>query len=149
MGDLCYMTVTCRRQDQKRFEALGFHVEYVEDNETQTGETIALVDEEANYGHCGNLPTDIPWTGEHAEGGDYGPAVLACDGKEICEAEAGHGGGFVVALRRVLVKPPDEFAIVRPIEVERSSLRAIEEYLACLERAEKLLNEPVSVPSVV
>jgi hypothetical protein len=76
MGDRCHMTIFCRPQDTAHFEELGFTAQ------TERG-TIEMIDPEANYAHYGNLPTDIPWTGSHHEGGDYGPAELHCLGDGI------------------------------------------------------------------
>jgi hypothetical protein len=89
MGDRCYMKLTCRLQDVPRFEPLGFDPE---DDTPTDGRTIELCDPEANYAHSGDLPTDIPWTAYHYEGGDYGSFELVCcgDGK-IHEWATGHG----------------------------------------------------------
>ena len=89
------MELRCRRQDQERFEALGFTAQDW-DKPASNSATIQMVDEEANYAHSGDLPTDIPYHGVHGAGYDYGSGAYACDGKELAEVERGHGGGFVV-----------------------------------------------------
>jgi hypothetical protein len=80
MGDRCHMTIFCRPQDTARFEELGFTAQT---DEPDDDGTVEMLDEEANYAHHGVLPTDIPWTGSHNEGGDYGPAELHCLGDGI------------------------------------------------------------------
>lgn len=93
MGDRCYMEITCHKQDQERFTALGF---VAQDWKQDNSALVVVVDEQANYGHCGDLPTDLPYHGFSGSGGDYGEAVFACDGTRYAEVETGHGGGFVV-----------------------------------------------------
>ncbi len=97
MGDRCYMTVSCRRQDVPRFEELGFEVFGVPTESPDAPDAlIELVDEQANYAHSGSLPTDIPWVGRNAEGGDYGPCDHACDGQVYREMASGSNGGYVI-----------------------------------------------------
>lgn len=94
MGDRCHMTVYCRPQDVPRFEELGFtaQIDPIPPDATE----VEMIDEEANYAHFGDLPTDIPYHGWHHEGGDYGPAEFACDGTTYAEWETGHGiSGYV------------------------------------------------------
>jgi hypothetical protein len=81
MGDRCHMTIYCRPQDTARFEELGFTTQIFET--AFNDGTVEMLDEEANYAHSGVLPTDIPWTGSHHEGSDYGPAELHCLGDGI------------------------------------------------------------------
>jgi hypothetical protein len=93
MGDRCYMSVTCRRQDRDRFEELGFHLEFESSPESPV---IEMVDEEANYAHANDMPADIPYYGYNSAGGHYGDGQIVCDGKEYDEMETGRDGGFVV-----------------------------------------------------
>jgi len=93
MGDCCYMSVTCRRQDKARFEALGFRTEFEEDKNTPV---IEMVDEEANYGHCDELPTNIPYYGSYGPGSNYGPGSVVCDGRDYEDVPAS-SDGFVLA----------------------------------------------------
>ena len=93
MSDRCYMEITCRPQDQERFEALGF---VAQDWKQESPALVILVDEEADYAHSGNLPPDVPYHGFNGPGGNYGQGALACDGKTYAEVETGHGSGFVV-----------------------------------------------------
>jgi hypothetical protein len=93
MEDRCYMSVTCRRQDKERFEAVGFHLDFESSPESLV---IEMVDEEANYAHSSEMPTDIPYYGFNGAGSNYGDGKIACDGKKCAEVETGHGGGFVI-----------------------------------------------------
>lgn len=77
MGDRCHMTIYCRPQDTARFEDLGFTAQ----DTPESDGTIEMIDPEANYAHYGNLPDDIPWTGHHHKGVEYGPAELHCPGE--------------------------------------------------------------------
>ncbi len=92
MGDRCYMSVTCRRQDQARFEVLGFQIEFADD---KNAPVIEMIDEEANYGHCDEMPTDIPYYGAYAAGSNYGPGSVVCDGQDYAEVSAS-ADGFVL-----------------------------------------------------
>lgn len=102
MGDRCYMQVTCRRQDQSTFEALGFHLDF---EEAPDCPIVELIDEEANYAHHGDLPTKVPFLASHGPGGNYGDGKIACDGRRYAEVEAGHDGGFVVWWTQVTNRP--------------------------------------------
>jgi hypothetical protein len=93
MGDLCYMSVTCRRSDQARFEKLGFGIEYGDDDNSPV---ITLIDEEANYAHNDKMPADIPFTAFNGAGCDYGEAKLVCDGKETVEVPVNHHHCFCI-----------------------------------------------------
>ena len=105
MGDRCYMQVTCRRQDESTFEALGFHLEFEQSPDCPI---IEMVDEEANYAHNGDLPTDVPFLASHGPGGNYGDGKIACDGNHYAEVEAGHDGGFVVRFDDTTNQPTQE-----------------------------------------
>ena len=83
MSDCCYMSVTCRKQDAKRFEDIGF--EEIDEEETPKGILVEMEDEQANAAHYGKLPIDIPYYGFSGSGGDYGPSLFACDGKKYIE----------------------------------------------------------------
>lgn len=126
MGDRCYMTITCRRQDAPRFEELGFCIQ----EDGPTGHTCEMVDEEANYAHSGDLPTDIPYYGENGVGGNYGAGVVACDGTRYAEKDCGHDGdgSFVVEW---------DFKKNRPTA---SSLAHIRHYISVKRAAENLLS---------
>ena len=92
MGDRCYMSVTCRRQDKERFEELGFHLEFDED---PSAPVIEMIDEEANYGHVGNMPDNIPFIAWLGGGGNYGDGKIVCDGCEYMYLAANNDGFMV------------------------------------------------------
>ena len=114
MGDRCYMQVTCRRQDIPEFEALGFHLEF---EQSPNSPIVELIDEEANYAHADQLPTDIPFTAWHGAGGNYGDGKIACDGNHYAEVSANHDG-FVVRWDQTTNQPTQE------------SIAGIRDYLA-------------------
>jgi len=120
MGDRCYMEVTCRREDVARFEELGFSIQKW-DNPQPEAPVVTMVDEEANYAHYGEMPTNVPYFGHNTAGGEYGDAVFACDGRRYAEVESGHSGGFVIAWNEVRNRPqPDSLrAIRRYLRIER------------------------------
>ena len=93
MGDRCYMSVTCRRQDRARFEELGFDLECESSPESLV---IEMADEEANYAHTDEMPTNIPYYGINGAGSNYAAGDSACDGKEYAEVETGQSSGFMV-----------------------------------------------------
>lgn len=128
------MEITCRRQDQGRFEALGFTAQEW-NNPASDSVTTVMVDEEANYAHCGDMPTDIPYHGIHGAGGDYGSGACVCDGHDYAEVERGHAGGFVVNW--------DE-ATKRPLT---RSLRAVRRYLTVRDTVLELFKATPSTPS--
>jgi hypothetical protein len=111
MGDRCHMTIYCRPQDTARFEELGFTAQ-IPETAFNDG-TIEMLDEEANYAHHGSLPTDIPWTGSHHEGGDYGPAELHCLGDGIVhEWETDHSGGSGYVFPNPITQSTDFIAAI-------------------------------------
>jgi len=126
MGDRCYMSVTCRRQDKETFEALGFHLEFETSPESPV---IEMVDEEANYAHSGEMPANIPYYGSHGSGDNYAAGDLACDGKKYAEVETGHGSGFMVGWDHQKSKPTPQ------------SLKNIRQFIRIQQRAQKILNK--------
>lgn len=132
MGDRCYMTVRCRKVDAHIFEELGFR----DDSDTQgrINETgiVVLVDEQANYAHSGDLPTNIPWTGRSEAGGSYGAVEWACDGNALKETPSGHDGGFVVEWDAIENNPRqhDIDEIRAFIAVEKTALKMFAEQQA-------------------
>lgn len=122
MGDRCYMHVTCRRQDRQKFEALGFELEFELSFECSI---IEIADEEANYAHSGELPTDIPFLAWHGAGSNYGDGRMACDGKNRAEV-SGNEDGFVVKWDSKKGKPTSQ------------SLRRIRRYLAVHDRVRRM-----------
>ena len=118
------MSVTCRREDKARFEELGFRIESDEGEKL----VIELIDEQANYGHSGKLPTDIPYTGWYGAGDNYGPGQAACDGREFVEVSA-TTDGFVVAWDYGKMEP-------RPESIEQ-----IRRYLKIEEQVKELFDD--------
>ena len=117
MGDRCYMSVTCRRQDKARFEELGFQIEF---DANKNCPVVEMIDEEANYGHCDEMPTDIPYYGSYGAGSNYGPGNVVCDGRDYEEVPASTDG-FVLAwnYRFGLPKFKSILRIRRYLKVER------------------------------
>ena len=140
MSDRCYMEITCRKQDVARFEKLGFKILdngnlegcVLADlglgtlNEDKDSGLVSMHDEQANYGHSGQLPTDIPYIGGHGPGGEYGPCRFACDGRKYMEVEASQDGEPVAR-------------VSAGGKVDRRKLKQVEAYQACLKRAKKAL----------
>lgn len=126
MGDRCYMQVTCRRQDQSLFEALGFHLDF---EQAPDSPIIEMIDEEANYAHNGDLPTKVPFLASHGPGGNYGDGKIACDGKHYAEVEAGHAGGFVLWWTKTTNRPTTE------------SVKSVQRYLAVHRHVERLFHQ--------
>ena len=124
MGDRCYMEITCRCEDQKRFEALGF---VAQDWNQTSPEQVVMTDEQANYAHYGKLPTDIPYHGHNTAGSEYGPGVVACDGRTFAEAQTGHSGGFVIDVNDRTQRP------------SRRSLKSLRAYLQMRQRVRRAL----------
>ena len=125
MGDSCYMSVTCRRQDKERFEKLGFKTEYGEEKNTAV---IEMIDEEANYAHHDEMPADIPYTALHNAGCNYGAGSIACDGKHYVEIAA-TSDGFVVDWDYRKMKP------------RHQSLKNIRQFIRIERRAGKILKK--------
>lgn len=124
------MSVTCRRQDKARFEELGFLLEFESSPESPV---IEMVDEEANYAHANDMPTDIPYYGSNGAGDNYSAGDYACDGREYGEVETGQGSGFVVAWDYTTRQPTPQ------------SLKNIREFIGIHQRAQqiiKALREP-------
>jgi hypothetical protein len=122
MGDRCYMSVTCRREDQQQFEDLGFHLEFESSPESLV---IEMVDEEANHAHFDEMPTDIPYIGWNGSAGNYGDGKIACDGKQLAEVSA-NNDGFAVKWDYKKSAPT------------RQSLKKIREFIKVHSRAEKI-----------
>lgn len=124
MSDRCYMQVTCRRQDRRRFEALGLHPEFTD---TPTaGPTIELIDAGADYGHANRLPTDVPFLASHDATASFGARRIACDGRRTAEVPA-TSEGFVVEWDALKRRPAN------------ASVARIRRYFALLQRAQQRL----------
>ncbi len=103
------MTVWCRPGDAPLFEKLGFELLETAGD----GSHLTLVDEQADYAHCGKLPLHVPWVAVHGSGDDYGPGKLCCSGDGIeWEIETGYNNDGIVLpwcdTREQLLKAADE-----------------------------------------
>jgi hypothetical protein len=116
------MSATCRRQNQAQFEALGFRLEFEQSPDCPI---LEMVDDEANYAHSGDMPTDIPYLAWHGAGCNYGDGKIACDGVEFAEVGA-NNDGFVVGWDQHTNRP------------SRSSIESVRHYLAVHHRVQKL-----------
>ncbi len=116
------MKLTCRRQDVKRFEEIGF----VEQEENTDG-TVEMVDEEVNYAHNGEMPTDIPYHGNHTAGCAYPSEVYACDGKEYIEVSSNNENEAVVS-----------YTETGPSAIQ---VKEVKRYFEILDRARQLLSK--------
>jgi hypothetical protein len=125
MGDRCYMSVTCRRQDRDRFEKLGFVLEFEQSPDSLV---IEMADQEANYALAGQLPTNIPYTAWNGAGSNYGDGKMACDGKQYAEVSA-HQDGFVLDW---------DYEKMRP---EPKSVQRVRHYIAIYQRAGQILSK--------
>lgn len=81
MGDRCYMKLICEKVHAPLFEDLGFVEEGDHDGR---GGLVEMVDEQANYAHYEELPTNVPYFGFHGSGCEYGDMAFACDGRTLC-----------------------------------------------------------------
>jgi hypothetical protein len=124
MGDRCYMSVTCRRLDREKFEHLGFDLLFESSPESPV---IEMVDEQANYAHANDLPTDIPYYGMNGAGSDYGAGEMACDGKAYAEVEGSNG--FVIAWDYQTHQPAPQ------------SIENIRQFIAIKKRAQEIIKQ--------
>ena len=127
MSDRCYAEVTCRKEDAGRFEELGFKV----NDQGRIPGTVVLLDYEADYGHCDDLPKDIPYCGWHGPGDNYGPQAFACDRKQYVEAETMNDGSLAVC-------------VSDKGRLDRRMLRWARKYQECLKRAREALKKRAS-----
>lgn len=132
MGDRCYMHLTCRREDRELFEDIGFFLEYDQPPERPI---LEMVDEEANYAHCDEMPKNVAYYGYNGAGGNYGQSSFACDGRRYAEVETGYHGGFVVAWDAVRNRPTPE------------SLRAVRRYSHVENKVQELFEKLALQPS--
>jgi hypothetical protein len=108
----------------EHFTALGFHLDH--SREDDGAEVVDLIDEDANYGHGDEMPTDIPYTAEHGSGGNYGAHLIACDGSRYVDIE-GSSDGYLVSWDDETQQPSE------------ACVEAIREYLAVAATAEAIL----------
>jgi hypothetical protein len=86
MGDRCYVSLTCRREDQELFEDIGFCLGWDEKREGNSP-FIEMEAEQANYAAYDDLHVlaeqGVPFYGSHDQGGDYAAGIFASAGGEI------------------------------------------------------------------
>ncbi len=116
------MELTCRREDLDRFTELGFHTWGEDDG----APIVELTDEEANFGHSDTLPSDVPFFASHGSGDNYGPHLIACDGKRFIDIP-GDNHNFEIDWDYQTNSPTSE------------SIAQIREYLAVKVTAEAIL----------
>lgn len=123
MGDRCFMRLTCRREDRVRFEDLGFHLDF---DQSPDSAIIEMVDEEANYAHYDEMPTNVPYRGYYGAGSNYGPGNFVCDGRRYAEIETGYEGDFVVQWDEKKQKPTTQsLRVIRRYLEVRKKMQAI------------------------
>jgi len=120
MGDRAYVRITCRREDAKRFQQLGF----VEDD-SESDFTVSMVDDEANYAHYSALTelakAGVVFFGWHEAGCEYDAALFA----------SGGSGDY----REVLSTSNESLALVRVKPdgmIAEGDLKKVREYYAAL-----------------
>ena len=126
------MEIRCRKEHASRFVDLDFSNWSAE--RIQPEGVVTMVDEEANYAHTGEMPTDIPWEG-WSDGGSYGSFLYACDGKALCEVSVGE----------------NQFCVewdYDKMEPKQSSVQAIREFFACKARAIKEMTRQELAPEI-
>ncbi len=96
MSDRCYTQLICRAQDRERFEELFSEETALPNGLIHFAEPQAdaafLVDDNDS----GLLPDDIPYSGNHFEGDEYGPAEFACNGKDFHYFAGGGDGLYLI-----------------------------------------------------
>lgn len=100
MGERCYLTLVCAKQDKDVFEKMGYRLE---ESKPLSGDgkeipgAVVMVDEQANYGHYDDLTTliSIPFLvcGGSCPGA-YGDHLIVSDGKEWHHSEALHESSY-------------------------------------------------------
>jgi len=96
MGERCYSTLVCAKQDKDVFEKMGYRLEESKPLSADGKEipgAVAMAEEQANYGHYDELTalTGIPFLacGSSCPGA-YGDHFIVSDGKEWHHSEALH-----------------------------------------------------------
>ena len=77
MSDRCLMTVICLKQDADNFVQLGFAHAWEREG------VVCMVDYEANYAHCNDMPTGLTFIAFNDSGAEY------CAGTQVCSEEGG------------------------------------------------------------
>ena len=123
MGDRCYMEVRCLAKDKALFEELGFVSQ-----DPEGCVVIDMVDEEANYAHSSEMPTNVPWIAEADAGDEYSACASCCDGENSIEVS--RDGEFI------MVRFSPQLGQPYPKDVD-----AAKAYLECLKKVNKMFDE--------
>jgi hypothetical protein len=87
------MELYCERKDVAVFEALGFTQQ---DNfNVLPPNCVYMVDEEANYAHCDEMPGKLFYYGRHESGCEFDGSDFACAGDTYQEWRTGKSGCYV------------------------------------------------------
>jgi hypothetical protein len=132
MSDTCYCELRIRKDDQERFEELGFGTERSYEKACEGKPYIDVYDEQCNYGaqtELEGLATEgIPFYGAHGAGDDYQEAAFASADGEIAWPTC-RGGCPAVRV----TNGPDWF--------DQDDIEEVETYYRLLKRAKELLGE--------
>lgn len=131
MGDRTWVQMKCRKSDQERVhKLLGTHRfdEVVDESDTWIEGQFF----EANYGLLSEFEEvadeGIPFTGSSGHGGEYGPAIFACDGKKFYHMRASEDGFPYVEI--------EKSGAMRPAGI----MRRIQEFYLTEEAATELMD---------
>jgi hypothetical protein len=145
MGDRTWLNLKCRKIDLARVTEIidgpsreMIDGEYTDPfNEIMEEDGVAIEGQiyEVNYGGMDHLEeiaeAKIPFAASHGVGGDYGPAVIACDGERLYQVPASYNGYPYVEIGK-----DGEF-------IPGRAMQNIREYYLILEKAEKLIEKGV------
>ena len=108
MGDRCYLEITLRTKDLRRFnEVTGLGDDWWDQElDAPAGGLIRVAVHEANYALYSERETaakaGIPFMGAHGEGGDYAGFTFASIRGAQRESEVNRDGELVLAVDRAL-----------------------------------------------
>lgn len=146
MGDRTWLNLKCRKIDlEKVTEIIDGPSREMMAGDTPTDPFDEIIEEdgmviegqihEINYGGMSYLEeiaeAKIPFAAAHGVGGDYGPGLIACDGKQIEIVPASQNGYPFVEIGK-----DGEF-------IPGRAMQNIREYYLILEEAEKLIEKGV------
>jgi hypothetical protein len=128
MRSASHIELTCRRQDQGRFEALGLVAKTSRLADSRSA-LVVMVDEEGSLAPLGRMPVDIPYYGVRGSGVGFNHTAFACDGEAYAEVETRIGGGFLVDEDEALQPPTVRSlkSVLLYIEVRTQVLKRFEE----------------------
>lgn len=100
MGDRCYSTLVCAKQDKEIFEKMGYRLEELKAlsaDGTEMPGAVVMADEEAKNGHYDELTalTDVPFLVCNGScPGAFGDHLIVSDGKKWHYSEALHESSY-------------------------------------------------------